>query len=333
MTYKGKFTKRLTLICLIINVFKDGNMPLYQIQQQKIIQIKPFSFKNERELQKLFEANLEALLGVRFVASEFTTGDRQRGRIDSLGVDQDGTPVIVEYKKTGKENVINQGLFYLDWLVDHKGDFTLVAQEALGKDTELDWASPRLILVAESFSEYDKYAVNRIGANIQLWTYRRYGNDFLFLESIYVTTNQKVSKKEKPIEIDINKDDSDIAEEIIYTLEDHLKGKSDDVKILFDVLKERIFALNIDDDILEKPNKIYISYKHGKNFCEIRPQSKELKIWLDISMSELDDPKKLSRDVSQIGHYGTGEVETKLGNLSELDDIMYLIEQSYKQTL
>jgi len=308
-------------------------MPLYQIKQQKVNQIKPTSFKNERELQKLFEANLEALLGVRFVASEFTTGDRQRGRIDSLGVDQDGTPVIVEYKKTGKENVINQGLFYLDWLVDHKGDFTLVAQEKLGKDIELDWSSPRLILVAENFSEYDKYAVNRIGANIQLWTYRRYGDDFLFLESIYATISQKILKKEKPTEVETITDGNDIVEEIIYTLDDHLKGKSEDVKTLFDTLKERIFALNVDDDILEKPNKIYISYKHGKNFCEIRLQAKELKIWLDIPYGDLDDPKKLGRDVSKIGHYGTGEVETKLGNLSEISDVMYLIEQSYKQTL
>lgn len=308
-------------------------MPLYQLKQQKVKQIKPSSFRNERELQKLFEVNLEELLGVRFVASEFTTGDRQRGRIDSLGIDQDGTPVIVEYKKTGKENVINQGLFYLDWLVDHKGDFTLAAQQTLGNEIEIDWSSPRLILVAESFSEYDKYAVNRIGANIQLWTYRRYGDDFLFLESIYATTSQKVSKKEKTVEVEEVSDDSDEAEEIVYTLDDHLKGKSEDVKILFDALKERIFGLNVDGDILEKPNKIYISYKHGKNFCEVRPQSKEIKIWLDISFTELNDPKKLSRDVSQVGHYGTGEVETKLGNLSELDDVMDLIEQSYKQTL
>jgi len=306
-------------------------MPLYQVKQQKVNQIKPSSFKNERELQKLFEANLEALLGVRFVASEFTTGDRQRGRIDSLGVDQDGTPVIVEYKKTGKENVINQGLFYLDWLVDHKGDFTLVAQEALGKDIELDWSSPRLILVAESFTEYDKYAVNRIGANIQLWTYRRYGDDFLFLESIFATTSQKASKKEKAAEAETISEK--VEEEIIYTLDDHLKGKSEDVKNLFDALKERIFALNADDDILEKPNKIYISYKHGKNFCEVHPQSKDVKIWLDISYSDLDDPKKFGRDVSNVGHHGTGEVETKLGNLSELDDVMNLIEQSYMQTL
>ncbi|MEP7133598.1 MAG: DUF5655 domain-containing protein [Chloroflexota bacterium] len=308
-------------------------MPLYQVKQQKANQIKPSSFKNEKELQKLFEANLEVLLGVRFVASEFTTGDRQRGRIDSLGIDQDGTPVIVEYKKTGKENVINQGLFYLDWLVDHKGDFTLAAQETLGKEIEIDWSSPRLILVAESFSEYDKYAVNRIGANIQLWTYRRYGDDFLFLESIFATTSQKTPKKEKLAEVEAITEDSEYVEEIIYILDDHLKGKSEDIKNLFDALKERIFLLNTDDDILEKPNKIYISYKHGKNFCEIHPQSKDIKIWLDISYNDLDDPKKFGRDVSNVGHHGTGEVETKLGNLSELDDVMYLIEQSYKQTL
>lgn len=306
-------------------------MPLYQIKQQRVSQVKPSSFKNERELQKLFEANLEELLGVRFVASEFTTGDRQRGRIDSLGIDQDGTPVIVEYKKMGRENVINQGLFYLDWLVDHKGDFALAAQQTLGNEIEIDWSSPRLILVAESFSEYDKYAVNRIGANIQLWTYRRYGDDFLFLESIFATTSQKTPKKEKAVETETAIDE--IEEEVVYTLDDHLKGKSEDVKILFDALREKVFALNVEGDIIEKPNKIYISYKHGKNFCEIRPQSREVKIWLDISFSELDDPKKLSRDVSQVGHYGTGEVETKLGNLSELDDVMYLIEQSYKQTL
>jgi hypothetical protein len=114
-------------------------------------------------------------------------------------LDEDGTPVIIEYKKSSKENVINQGLFYLDWLVDHKGDFTIAAQETLGKDIEIDWSSPRLILVAESFSEYDKYAVNRIGANIQLWTYRKYGDGFLFLDSIFSNTTQINRKRINPL--------------------------------------------------------------------------------------------------------------------------------------
>ena len=307
-------------------------MPLYQLKQQKVYQIKPAAFKNEKELQKLFEANLEELLGVRFVASEFTTGDRQRGRIDSLGIDQDGTPVIVEYKKYSKDNVINQGLFYLDWLVDHKGDFTLAAQEKLGMEIEIDWSSPRLILVAESFSEYDKYAVNRIGANIQLWTYRRYGDDFLFLESIFATTVQKAAQKEKAVDKEIEMENDEVVE-VVYTLDDHLHGKPTEAKNLFDGLRGRIFALNDDGDIIEKPNKIYISYKHGKNFCEVQIQSNSLKMWLDIPYGELDDPNKIGRDVSKVGHHGTGTVETKLSSLSELDAVMYLIEQSYKQTV
>ena len=252
-------------------------MPLYQVKKQLVSQVKPSSFKNEKELQKLFEANLEELLGVRFVASEFTTGDRQRGGIDSLGIDQDGTPVIVEYKKSSKDNVINQGLFYLDWLVDHKGDFALAAQGELGNDIEIDWSSPRLIVVAENFSEYDKYAVNRIGANIQLWTYRRYGDDFLFLESIFAATNQKPVKKDKTSETEIEQDGEQI-EDVVYTLDDHLQGKPNDAKILFEGIRERIFALNTDGDIIEKPNKLYISYKHGKNFCELQIQSNSLKM-------------------------------------------------------
>ena len=313
-------------------VNKDGHMPLYQIKQNSVQQIKPASFKTERELQRLFEENLESLLGARFIASEFTTGDRQRGRIDTLGLDEDGTPVIIEYKKTSKENVINQGLFYLDWLVDHKGDFTIAAQEALGKDVEIDWASPRLILVAESFSEYDKYAVNRIGANIQLWTYRKYGDGFLFLESIFANSSQAASKKSKSEDV-IETDSGQDEPEIIYTTEDHLRDKSNEFRILFETFRERIFVLNADGDILEKASKIYVSYKHGKNFCEVAFLANSMKIWLDIPYGDIDDPNKLCRDVSKVGHHGTGHTETKLSNLSELDDVMYLVEQSYRQTL
>ena len=307
-------------------------MPLYQLKQNSVQQIKPSSFKNERELQKLFEENLESLLGARFIASEFTTGDRQRGRIDTLGLDEDGTPVIIEYKKSSKENVINQGLFYLDWLVDHKGDFTIAAQEALGKDIEIDWSSPRLILVAESFSEYDKYAVNRIGANIQLWTYRKYGDGFLFLDSIFSNTTQTVSKKSKTVTVNMAEEEPN--EEItVYTTEDHLKDKPVELKKLFDAFREKVFALNADGDIIEKASKIYVSYKHGKNFCEVAFLANSMKIWLDIPFSDIDDPNKLCRDVSKVGHHGTGHAETKLSNLSEIENIMYLVEQSYRQTL
>ncbi|MEA3351370.1 MAG: DUF5655 domain-containing protein [Chloroflexota bacterium] len=299
-------------------------MPLYQLDQKNASQIKPASFKNERELQRLFEANLETLMGVRFIATEFTTGDRQRGRIDTLGLDQDGSPTIIEYKKTSKDNVINQGLFYLDWLVDHKGDFTMAAQDVLGNNIEIDWSHPRLILIAESFSKYDEYAVNRIGANIELWVYRRYGQGFLYIDPFFVTTKRAIEDKSALGE------EEDIP---TYTIEDHLEGKSPEIRELFKALQERILQLNEDGDITEKANKMYISYKHGKNFCEIEPQARSIKMWLDISLSELDDPHQLGRDVSELGHYGTGDVEVRLTDLADLEKVMVLIEQAYQQTL
>lgn len=51
----------------------------------------------EADVQGLVEANMEALLGVRFLASEYSTGPVHGGRIDSLGIDENGAPVIVEF--------------------------------------------------------------------------------------------------------------------------------------------------------------------------------------------------------------------------------------------
>jgi predicted transport protein len=189
-------------------------------------------------------------------------------------------------------------------------------------------------LVAESFSEYDKYAVNRIGANIQLWTYRKYGSDFLFLESIFATVSQKPVKKEKTqTKEKTSEDNAEEIEQVIYTLEYHVSEKPKETQALFELLRERIFALNSEGDIIEKPNKIYLSYKHGKNFCEIQIQVNKLRIWLDIPYAELNDPGNISRDVSKIGHHGTGTVETNFSDVSSLNAVMDLIEQAYKQTV
>ena len=51
--------------------------------------------------------------------------------------------------------IINQGLFYLDWLVEHIAEFQLLVQKKLGHDVEVDTGSPRLILIATSYSKFD----------------------------------------------------------------------------------------------------------------------------------------------------------------------------------
>jgi predicted transport protein len=313
-------------------------MPLYSIADKKAVQIKSSKFISERELQRLFEANLESLLGVRFIASEFTTGDRQRGRIDSLGIDLDGTPTIIEYKKTINENIINQGLFYMDWLVDHKGDFTVAAQRVLGTNLKIEWGRPRLILIAEDFNEYDKYAVNRMGSNIELWCYRLYSNDLLFLDPIYTpeATRTRVTPTTKatlPVNEQLETGEETVEEEPLYDLDWHLGGKPDVIKELFENLRDQIFNIADENEIVEKVTKVYIGYRHGKNFCEIAPLKNDIKLWLDISLEELDDPKSLGRDVSRVGHHGTGKVELRIKDPSDVEYILGLIKQSYLLTV
>ncbi len=104
-------------------------MPVFKRTEAKAVQLAPVAFKSEKELQQFIEGNLEVLLGIRFVASEFSTGEKHGGRIDTLGLDEAGSPVILEYKWDKSDSVINQGLFYLDWLVDHKGDFVVAAKK------------------------------------------------------------------------------------------------------------------------------------------------------------------------------------------------------------
>ena len=295
-------------------------MAIFQITSENMVKkAKIKKFRNEKELQKLFERNLEEIFGIRFLASEFVT--THGGRIDTLGLDEDGSPVIIEFKESEKDNVINQGLFYLDWLVDHKGDFELLVQKKLGPNVKVNWDSPRLILVAQSYNEYDKYAVNRISENIELKKYILYDNNVLFVENVVLPGKKVGAKKSRKTSI-VYKE---------YTVEDHLSNKSDKIKELFREIQERI--LKLDEKINEKPLKHYIAYELDRNFCEIVIQANALKIYLDISKSDLNDPKNIAEDCTEVGHWATGDCVFKVSSLEEIDYAMSLIKQSYESKL
>jgi hypothetical protein len=146
-----------------------SDIKLFRLDNGEASELSGSALAIEKTLQALIERNLEAMLGVRFIASEHSTGKVHGGRIDTLGLDENGSPVIVEYKRASNANVINQGLFYLDWLLDHKGEFTLLAMKTLGAEAEekVDWSAPRLVCVAGDFTRYDEHAVSQIGRNIE----------------------------------------------------------------------------------------------------------------------------------------------------------------------
>ncbi|MFN8371991.1 MAG: DUF5655 domain-containing protein [Anaerolineae bacterium] len=304
-------------------------MPLFRFDNRNQTQrITSGQFKLERQLQDIVEANIEEIFGVRFVAREFSIRGEQLGRIDTLGLDYEGTPTVIEYKRAENENVVNQGLYYVNWLVEHRGDFELAAQRKLNKEVEVNWSHPRLIVIAQSYAKWDTYAVNRMGEGIELWRYTLYGSDLLHLELVYG------QQRATPVLVQNTTTNQEIKPEIFYTLEYHLEKGSDKVQEIYHALRDGILALASEEgEIIETYNKLYIGYRRGKNFCEVQFQTRSLKIHLDINYEFLEDPRKLARDVSGVGHWGTGDVEVKIDTDADVPYAIELIKQSYQQTM
>jgi hypothetical protein len=160
-------------------------MPLFRISELQVSPVPQANFLTEKALQVLVERNLGPIFNCRFVASEFSTGAQHGGRIDTLALSDDNNPVIVEYKKVGSSELVNQSLYYLAWLNDHRADFTVAAQKALGAKVEIDWSDIRVVCIAPNYRKYDLYAMQVMGWNIELWTYRRFADDTFFLEESY----------------------------------------------------------------------------------------------------------------------------------------------------
>jgi hypothetical protein len=165
-----------------------SDIKLFQIGCDRVEEIPGQSVAVERSLQTLIEGHLEAFLGVRFLATEYVTGKMHAGRIDTLGIDKNDFPVVIEYKRAVNENVINQGLFYLNWLLDHRAEFELLVMHKLGKDVadSIKWSSPRLLCIAADFTKYDEQAVQQI-SGVELIRYRRHGENLLLLELVNAT--------------------------------------------------------------------------------------------------------------------------------------------------
>src|SRR4030042_5874806 len=126
-------------------------MPLFKLRTLKCEKLETDRSGKEKVIQKVFEENLSTILNVDFLKTEHVTSS---GRIDTLGIDKNGSPVIIEYKRNQNDNVINQGLSYLRWLLDHKADFEILCRNKK-IDTEIDWDSPRVICIAASYNKFD----------------------------------------------------------------------------------------------------------------------------------------------------------------------------------
>ncbi len=277
----------------------------------------------ERTLQTVIERNMQTLFGVHFLASEYSTGTKHGGRIDSLGLDENGSPVIFEYKRSINENVINQGLFYLDWLMDHRGDFTLLVHQSLGADAEVDWTAPRLVCVASDFTRYDEHAISQMGRSIELVRYRDFECDLLSLDLVSSTAGTAGPSPAG---------NGGKAKVVYATVSDLLAKAPAGLVSLYNDLDANLMALG--DDVTMTQRKFYFAYRRIKNFAcvEVHPQSGELLVYVKVDPTETPSEDGFTRDVSNVGHYGTGDLEIRLHSSAQLDKAMPLLQQSYENS-
>ncbi|MEL7665567.1 DUF5655 domain-containing protein [Methanosarcina mazei] len=270
------------------------------------------------------------MLGIKFLASEYSTGKTHRGRIDTLGIDENNSPVIIEYKRAINENVINQGLFYLDWLLDHKAEFKLKVMEIIDTKVanDIEWSNPRLICIAGDFTRYDVHAIQQINSNIELLRYQKYEDDLLLLDLVSATTVQDASTSRIPID-EIEEKTNSTKKLAVKTITEYIEQSDKEVRDRYEALKSFIEALG--DDVQIKILKHYVAFKRIQNFAcvEVHPQNKKILVYLKIDPDQITAEEGFTRDVRNIGHYGTGDLEVTIRSYEDLEKAKYLIQQSY----
>lgn len=302
-------------------------MSLFNIDNKnQLNQISELPFRLEKEIQNLTEQNLSAIFGLNFVRSEFSIGNF---RIDTLAFDKDASCfVIIEYKRDKNFSVIDQGYAYLSLMLNNKADFILEYNES-SKNTlkrdDVDWSQSRVVFISPSFTTYQKEAINFKDLPIELWEVKRYSNKTINYNQVQTSGAQEsvktISRQNETIE--------KVTREIkVFTEQEHLDGMPDEIIELYEKFKNAILNL---DSLEVKPKKLYIAFVYNTNVVDIRLQKNGLKMWLNLEHGQLEDPKRLCRDVSKKGHWGNGDYELKINSDDNLEYILSLVRQSLKR--
>ncbi len=303
-------------------------MPIFNIENSKLIPVKEKSIDLERDIQKITEQNLQMVFNLQFVSTEF---QHNGFRIDTIAFDKENNSfIIIEYKRDRSFSVIDQGYAYLSLMLNNKADFILEYNEKTQgnlKRDDVDWSQSKVLFLAQSFTSYQQNAINFRDLPIELWEVKIFDNSTILYNQL-ISPDSKESIKT----VSKNKTIESVSKEIkVYSVDDHLNNGSEESKKLFLALREKILTLG--SDVKEEPLKYYIAYKTITNFVDIEVQRQGLKIWLNIRSGLMHDIKNLAEDMTKParGHRGNGDYEVKLSNMNDVSYVFSLIEQSYKQ--
>lgn len=286
-------------------------------------ELKQKDFKNEKELQTFFERNIETILGYKLIDTEFSVGNF---RIDSLAFDEETKSFrIIEYKNVRNASLVDQGYTYLKLMLERKADFVLqynIKTKLSLTIKDIDWSQSRIIFVSPIFTVYQLNATDFKNIPVDLVKVTRYEENIVEIDFIKKMSNVKIQDiQTDSIQNEVNN------EIIVYTEEDHLSKVSDNIRNIYEKLKNRILEL---DDIDVEAKKLYIAFKGSRNITDIEFHKNKLKIYINMKKDSLNDPLKIAKDISNKGHWGNGDYCVEINNEDDIDNIIPLIKQSLK---
>ncbi|MBN1467568.1 MAG: hypothetical protein JXM74_08535 [Fusobacteriaceae bacterium] len=304
-------------------------MSLLQIKNNKTLSpLQEKEFKLEKDLQNFCEENLSSLLDLTLVKSEFVI---ENYRFDTLCFDESSKSfVIIEYKRGTNYSVIDQGYAYLGTMLNNKAEFILEYNERLDKNLkrdDVDWSQSKIVFISQSFSKFQKETINFKDLPIELYELKRFENDIISFTEI---KGKRISESIKTIAPSGELFEKVNKEIITYTLDYHKTLGSVESLELFEIFKDKVLEMLPDLNMDFK--KRYIAFKKDKkNIFDLLIQKSQLKLWLNVKLGELEDPKFLAKNVSNTGHWGNGDYEIVFDNDDNLEYILSLIKEVYKK--
>ena len=190
------------------------------------------------------------------------------------------------------------------------------------KLSDIDWSQSRIIFVSPTYTDYQLNATDFKNIPVDLVKVTRYEENIVDIEFIKKTSNVKIDEiNDKPAQKDVNKEIK------VYTEEDHLCNLSEEIKAIYENLKNKILEL---DDIDVDVKKYYIAFKGRRNIVDIEFTQSKIRVDINMKKGTLNDPLNITKDISSIGHWGNGDYRVEITKEEEIDNVIPLIRQSLK---
>lgn len=189
----------------------------------------------------------------------------------------------------------------------------------------IEWSSPRLLCLAGDFTKYDGHAVKQINRNIELIRYLRFDEEFLLLELV-----NAVQANTHWEELPSTTGAKGKAKSADKTVEEQIALADKSLLDLFEAVKAT--CLGFGDDVQFKMLKLYAAFKRLKNFVtvEVRASAGKLFLYVKVNPDTVTLEQDFTRDVRNIGHWGTGDLEIVLRNQDDLKRALPLLERAYE---